>query len=164
MPKFCKPSIDSGPSRFLYIAGIGHQLGTDIRDVKKVFEAYGELDCDEGDGGVEFVDNTRFCYVCFKSVDAAVAALNDISTKSSIDGLSASKIMVKFAQKSCPVQSPPLPECTSLTKDIDIEGVHIIPDFLSIEDEMNLLDGIASDHGPWINDLNRRVQVMIVVN
>ena len=54
------------------------------------------------------------------------------------------------------------PECTSSTSHIDVPGLLLIEDFISIEEESELLDGsgIASESfSSWITYLTRRVQV-----
>lgn len=53
-PRFIKPKADAGPTRVLYVAGVGHQFGTSAEAVRQAFAEFGELD-DSIENGVDMV-------------------------------------------------------------------------------------------------------------
>ena len=57
------------------------------------------------------------------------------------------------------VQSPPEPECTSLTSDVDVPGLFLFEDFLSGYEESELLSKCTFSETALHRSMNRRVQV-----
>jgi hypothetical protein len=53
-PRFIKPKADTGPTRVLYVAGVGHQFGTSAEAVRQVFAEFGGLD-ESIENGVDMV-------------------------------------------------------------------------------------------------------------
>jgi RNA recognition motif-containing protein len=165
MARYVKPKQDSGPTRFLYVSGIGHSLKSDPIAIAMVFSKFGSLSLEEGNVGpepsgcgVEFVENKRFCFVIFEDVESAAAAqkaLNHVE----IAELGGIKVLIRFAQEATPVQGVKMPDCTSSTADIRVPGLQLIKDFITIEEEQQLLEGLCGTNANWEQTLNRRVQV-----
>lgn len=164
--KFCKPSKNSEVigSRHVYIAGLGHQLGTSVSYIHSLFSAFGELDADNP---VELVRDKRYCYISYKQLSSAKLLmdfyLNDVTINSSIDLSIICKLQVKFAclsseQIAGPSQIDPEDVCE--TDHINIPGLIVIKDFIS-EDEQEMI--LASEIGDekssrWEELLSRKIQ------
>ena len=163
--RFSKPSPKTGETRFLYVAGVGHDMGTSRDALIEFFKQFGELEDETQDGApIEMLDNRRYCFVCYKSVEGAKNALRHLSqnliSSSEINKcLGVSKLCVKFAEEKRNVKHPPLLECTSASDHIEVPGCCVFSDFLSEEDEDLLMREFAGDDAPWKNTLTRRVQV-----
>jgi hypothetical protein len=95
--KYAKPRNYEGPTRVLYVAGVGDELGTALDSVRAVFAAFGELD-DEHGAAIDMVPSKvseyvpwmqssnsliprcvrvyfqRFCFVVYKTVEDAQRA------------------------------------------------------------------------------------------
>ena len=44
---------------------------------------------------------------------------------------------------------PSKSECTSATAHVKIEGLHVIPDFVSVREEQMMMAGLTGPHAPW---------------
>lgn len=104
--QFCKPKLNSGPTRYLYCAGIGHEFNSDINKLVLLFSKFGELDysndvfnnTDDHESNNEelnsnndtttgcyitnaicMVPNRRFIYVTYLTVQSAENAMKCIS-------------------------------------------------------------------------------------
>lgn len=122
-PRFMKPKADTGPTRVLYVAGVGHQFGTSPEAVRQVFAEFGELD-DLIENGVDMVPNKvrrvrgavagsnrrtlrgrgracrmhalqRFCFVVFKNAADAARAMEALNHQH-VQALNA-KVFIQFA-------------------------------------------------------------------
>lgn len=170
-----KPSRDSmdEPTRHLYFAGLGEQMGTD-REVLRQFliERFGSLDespstsgtsaekNEDYDDGLYMPHDRRYCVASFKDLDHAIAGFDFFQNDPDLSFLGASKVIAKFAhvaeERS---KNVPEPQCTSTTSEIEIPGLYLVENFLSEEEESQLLNELGSDSAPWKESLNRRVQV-----
>lgn len=155
--RFTKPRLDTGPQRFLYISGVGDQLGTDPKVLAEVFSRFGPL---EGDG-IEMVAGKRFCYVVFVDIDSAIRAKDELNGIK-IPELGNASFFIKFAAETVPSQGFPEPECTMSTESVQIPGLFVLREFLTEEEELHLLSTTCSVTAPWEQSLNRRVQVCII--
>jgi hypothetical protein len=156
MAKYIKPKQDSGPTRFLYVSGIGHSLGHDPAAVESVFAKYGSLET------IEFVENKRFCFIVYEHTDSAGAAYHDLNVCAhTIPELGDIKVMIRYAQEAVPTQDVPTPDCTSSTADVSVPGLQLLEDFVTVAEENDLMHGICAPSANWEQTLNRRVQVRI---
>ncbi len=59
-------------------------------------------------------------------------------------------------------ESKPPPEPASAFADSQgVPGLTVVNDFISLEQEEILLNGLCSAEGPWIDGISRRVQVYV---
>jgi alkylated DNA repair protein alkB family protein 8 len=151
--RFVKPRVDAPPTRFLYLSGVGSQMGTNAADLRALFGRYGEL---EGEG-VEMIPDKRFCYVIFLDALSAIDARNALNGVP-LPELQGAQMYIKFADEYAPPQPMPEPECTSMYPDVEVPGLTLIPDFITEEDHERLMNGICSPEAPWEQSLNRKVQ------
>lgn len=152
--RFCKPKIDSPPTRFLYVSGAGDQLGTNPSLLMEVFGRFGELAEDR----IEFIKGKRFCFIIYVDTESAIRARDNLSD-TSIPELGEIKVHIKFAAEVVPSQGIPEPECTSTTEHTSIPGMSLVENFINEDEETILLDHSCSSSAPWEQSLNRRVQV-----
>jgi hypothetical protein len=221
--RFCKPKHDAGPTRFLYVSGVGDELHSDVDKLVHFFSHFGALDnryvaCsardddddddDEIDGGVEdggvedgsgdndgievtgttgtdytnqvtlrnaicMIPNRRYIYVCYLSVQSATSALTFIRTQKGLqsndddndDDIFVRKLCANYAEERANMVSRHTGiQCSSAnTAHVDVPGCHLIKDFISIEEEKELLSELAGEDAAWRGDLNRRVQVSSIL-
>ena len=169
--RFCKPRLNAAGlvarTRFLYVVGVGDELGSDKEKVRNFFSKFGDLDYSSGDA-IEMVPKRRFCYVCFATSQAAEDALNFVqnssdncsSTELTIPG-SSSKIVAKYAiEKSSLVAAINQIESTTSARNmsVNVPGCHILSDFIDENEENSLLGELTSECAPWRETLSRRVQ------
>ena len=215
--RFCKPKYDAGPTRFLYVSGVGEELHSDVDKLVHFFSHFGPLDnryvaCsardddnddDEIDGGADdgsgdndgidvktgagytnkvtlrnaicMIPNRRYIYVCYLSVQSATAALTYIRTQKGLqsnddndndDDIFVKKLCANYAEeRSNMVSRHTGIQCSSAnTAHVDVPGCHLIKDFISIEEEKQLLSELAGEDAAWRGDLNRRVQVSSILS
>ena len=166
--KFIKPSKDAqnSPTRHLYFAGLGHQIGTDLQQVRQYMEAtFGPLDAQEGQDGIYMPEERRYLVVSFQTLAIAMKAWDFFQSEPDLTAeLGASKVLVKYAHIAEAVQKPPEPECTTSTDDLSVAGLHVIPNFLSEEEERLLMNEFGDDSAPWRESLSRRVQVRLDIS
>jgi len=180
---FCKPKQSIDPTRYLYVCGLGHQIGSDKQLIRQLFEKYGQLDYksyqnyddnddddDDGDNNhdnidnaIEFVENKRYCYVSYLSIDSAIAAINNFKNDYADTSPGLSNIQLKFASKLNEVKArsstiEPIDVLTS--QHIVIPGLKIIEDFLSLDEETRLLESEIGDRNSnrWEELISRRIQ------
>ena len=213
--RFCKPKYDAGPTRFLYVSGVGEELHSDVDKLVNFFSHFGALDnryvaCpardydnddDEIDGGGDdgsgdndgidvtkgagytnkvtlrnaicMIPNRRYIYVCYLSVQSATAALTYIRTQKGLqsnddndnDDIFVKKLCANYAEERVNMVSRHTGiQCSSAnTAHVDVPGCHLIKDFISIEEEKELLSELAGEDAAWRGDLNRRVQVSSIL-
>lgn len=154
--RFAKPGAGfKGPSRHLYISGLGHQLQTDKTALLDFFRSFGTLEDVEGDEGIYMPPEKRFLFVTFQEVRVAQEVFARLAADPSIPSLQAHNLVVKYAQLAA-TKRPPEPDCTSSTEDVVVSGALVVPDFLSQEEEQELLAFYEAQD--WKANLNRRVQ------
>lgn len=162
------------PTRYLYLSGVGSDLGTDPMALHQFLSRFGELESigadDEEDNqdelskeasGVYMPPNRRYCFAVFKLVESAIAAHDFFSRNSSVDELGVSQVMAKYSDIAGS-RGPPEAECTSSTSSVIVPGFTLIENFISEEEEMNLMEEYGSEQAPWKESLNRRVQVCVL--
>jgi hypothetical protein len=73
------------------------------------------------------------------------------------------KVAVRYADLTREMIPPPEPECISVTADVVVPGLHLFPEFVSEEEERELIEfsDQKDPHGKlfWKTNLRRRVQV-----
>lgn len=169
--RFCKPraagtgSVES--TRFLYVAGVGDELGSDATKIRRFFALFGELDNSDGDA-VVMIANRRYCYVCFAAAESAAKALDFVSDKAKctadhlLSAIGVPKIVVNYAiEKSSIASTTSELECTSSVRNmgVKIPGCYIVPAFITEGEEEALLQELAGPEAVWKETLSRRVQV-----
>jgi hypothetical protein len=139
--RFCKPRLNAAgrieSTRFLYVAGVGDDMGSDKSIVRDFFASHGQLD-DSCGGAVDMPAARRYCYVCFATVadaEKAVAFVN--GSECTPDYLNAAlgvtKIIVRYAVEKSSLPNAAEMECTSSDRNqgIQVPGCFIVPDFIS---------------------------------
>ena len=147
--RFCKPRVSgsSGISstRFLYVAGIGAEMGSNADQLRAFFSQFGELDYSCGDP-IDMVPNRRYCYVCYCTVGGAEKAASFVNDKDKCDGamlteaIGASKIVARYAIEKHTLPAPNEMECTSSERNqnVSVPGCFIIPDYISGKQKMKV--------------------------
>jgi hypothetical protein len=173
--RFVKPSKDvqETPTKHLYMAGLGQQMGTNRELLRKfLVDKFGPLeesqrdDGDDDDGvnddGLYMPHDRRYCVASFQSVEHAVVANDFFHTDPDLSFVGASKVSVRFANLAEDrIKTIPEPICTSTTSSIEVPGLYLLEDFISEEEENQLMEQIGCDSSPsWKESLNRRVQVL----
>ena len=229
--KFVKPKQGSDNesliSRFLYVAGVGSQLGSCIESIRALFSTYGSLDYSEGDA-VEMLPGMRITYISFmyaKDAQTALEALQGkvmdlsgiggiadnnatnecVASLGNIQGIESlalegdkdthknktergpnekapkqkapssrhTRLYIRYAARVVD-NGLPQPEDVATTADVHIPGLKLIENFISEEEERELVVSIgAGDRldppvldspneqcsvAPWEDVLKRRVQ------
>ncbi len=59
----------------------------------------------------------------------------------------------------------PEPECTSTSNDIEVPGLHIVPDFITASEEIDLISQFAytKNSQSWEKNLARKVKVLNLI-
>jgi len=164
-PRFVKPSAKQSASedevtRHIYVCGLGDGLGTTVETVMSIFAPYGALDIDQAWGAVDLVPDKRFCFVSFIDKSSAKAAHDDLKA-GPVEALGGSKLLVKYAEENAAKarsKGPPEPEDTCCSDDITVPGLRIVEDFVSEEEEAELLSIFDRDDAAWEDGISRRVQ------
>ncbi len=158
--RFVKPSKEDKekPTCHLYISGIGEELKTDPQSIRAFLLTFGELDqsC-QGDLAIYMPEGKRYIFVTFKSLEAAVSCYTYLLERGSIPELQVSRVVARFATLASQ-QGPAEPECTSITEDVTVPGLKLISDFITEQEENELLAEF-DEPCKWKQTLNRRVQV-----
>lgn len=130
-----------------------------------VFSEFGDLDYSKGGEAVEMIPNRRFCFVRYVSAEAANRAVihfqSAAADKDMTELLGVKTIMTRFACEALEASASggaPVPECTSATKDVVVPGCFLINDFISSEEESQLLELFEPESSTWKNTISRRVQ------
>lgn len=100
------------------------------------------------------------CYVCFQEEKSAERAMQYVSSVGI--WISNRKLSTKYAAIARPPIPPPEPECISMTEDIVVPGLHVLTDFISLEDEKRLIefcDSHENKKSKWKTNISRKVQV-----
>lgn len=106
----------------------------------------------------------RFCWVRYRSMLSAVAAVNAL-TNTPCGELGGRTLYPCFAEEMTrgggaaggPEPSP------AFTTNIDVPGLFLINDFVSAAEEEEILGGLCNLDGPWIQGISRRVQVRLLM-
>ena len=174
---FVRPTKGNAGSatRYLYLSGVGSDLGTDPTALHQYLSTFGELESVVEDNQNEDVDesgksapgiymppNRRYCFAVFKLVESAIAAYDFFNQSSSIAELGVSQIMAKYSDIAGS-RGPPEAECTSSTCSVVVPGFALIENFISEEEEMKLIEEYGGEQAPWKESLNRRVQVFLLL-
>lgn len=154
--RFAKPRSDaeSTPTRYLFVAGLKNFIDK-IDKIKSIFGHFGALD-DSNNDCIEIIPKKRYFFIVYKEIDSAVRAYNEINGRC-IPELDFCQIFIKFAEENVK-QPPPVPECTSTTKDIFVPGLTLTEKFITELEEKELLEKNANELSPWVTTLFRRVQ------
>lgn len=155
--RFAKPAASFvGPSRSIYIAGLGDQLKTDKTKLVEFFSQFGELEDNDGDQGIYMPEGKRFIFISFVDCQVAEHVYSSLEVNPSIPSLNANNLQVKYAQLASTKKSTE-PECTSSTDNIHVPGLAVIEDFITEEEESDMMEFYSSND--WKVSLQRRVQV-----
>ncbi|CAM6087992.1 unnamed protein product [Calypogeia fissa] len=138
------------PTLHLYVANCGPAVGLSFSAIKEAFESVGEVTGIRaaGDSGTRVV-------ISFRKVEDAVAVMEAWSGRP-CDRLQGRVMYMQYSvPRSSPVVEDQEPAMTT-AKELQIPGLAIYPDFVSIDEEQELL--AAVDQLPWQNLAKRRVQ------
>ena len=129
-------------SRFLYVSGYTKEsleLDSKVESsyelfLREKFEVFGKIEA------IEFMPGKKYCFVCFFTELDASAAISYFQSNTDISN----NLYVKYAQEKSNVDNScsPEAECTSVTKDVIVDGCEIVNDFITEEEESALLDEI----------------------
>ncbi|KAL1830558.1 hypothetical protein ACET3Z_000209 [Daucus carota] len=153
LPRFAKPKATNESSSNLYVANCGPAVGLDFDTIKSVFGSYGEV------SGVYSADEsgTRVI-VSFVENSAAKAALEALDRRPCQE-LGGRVLHIKYSVFQPPVEKVQVNDSVTVcleTSDMKIPGLCLIHDFITIEEEKELL--AAVDSRPWKSLAKRRVQ------
>lgn len=158
-----KPTpTNNGPTRFLYVASdalLNNSISIEV--LTNFFEKFGDLDYSTDDIAIELIPNRRFCFVCFCDIESATAVIElsqNLERNSELTSIFGPKFMIKYAIERVETKPPPEADCTSLTDHVIVPGLHVLPDFISVDEEQMLLNEFGGDSAPWKESLQRRVQ------
>lgn len=115
------------------------------------------------------VPDRRYVYIIYKEAESAEKAVQFITKDKSCDAayllekVGATKVIPNYAieKSSINTVTPAEAECTSSARNValHVPGCYILPDFISAEEEQQLLAELAGPEAPWRENLSRRVQV-----
>ena len=170
-------------TRFLHVAGIDPvelKSAENYDALKDLFEKFGPLEEDHGlvvcaekvsrinstsctvsEHPISDMSRQRFCWVRYLDVSSAVAATEALSNHL-CGTLGGHSLHLSYADVSVP---PPVPAVAILPGQTlgempAVPGLEVIPDFVSVEEENQYLNGLcAVDSACWLEGINRRVQV-----
>lgn len=139
--RFCKPRLNGAgcveSTKFLYVAGVGDEMGSDRGVIRDFFAAFGELDSSAGDP-VEMTPGRRYCYISYESVESAEKAMkflnsSDCSANYLVKKIGVSKIIVRYAVEKSTLATTAEMECTSSERNLSIQvlGCYVLPNFIS---------------------------------
>lgn len=151
LPRFTKLKATNESSSNLYVANCGPAVGLDFETIKSAFSEFGVVN------GVYLADEsgTRVI-VSFVENSSAKAALEALDQRPCQE-LGGRVLHIKYSVFQQPVQkvNDSVPVCLE-TSDMNIPGICLIHDFITIEEEKELL--AAVDCRPWKSLAKRRVQ------
>lgn len=138
-------------------------MGTSVETVKKWLSRFGELrrqseEGTDGDDGLYMPAERRYCFASFDNIASAQAVYDYLNTNPDLSELGVSRVVCRYAQIATVKEKDSGIDCTSSTDDIVVPGLVVLPEFITEEDEQQLLHAICSDDAPWKLSLNRRVQ------
>ncbi|CAN0880218.1 Alkylated DNA repair protein ALKBH8 homolog [Linum grandiflorum] len=153
LPRFTRPKGgDAQSSPNLYVANCGPAVGLSYDTIASVFSAYGEV------AGVYAADEsgTRVI-VSYGEVDSAQAALQALHGRPCPElGGRSLHIRASVLHPSGKNQVSQTIPVSYLASEVNIPGLYLLHDFVSVEEEQELL--AAVDGRPWNNLSKRRVQ------
>ena len=140
--RFCKPRLNSNgeisSTRFLYVAGVGEDMGSDKLALASFFGTFGELDFSYNGEAIDMIPNRRYCYVCYadsSSAEKAMAFLTGerCTPEHLLQSIGASKVIVRYSMEKSSLPVPSELECTSSERNlgVTIPGCHVIPNFIT---------------------------------
>lgn len=151
-PKFSRPKIGiTEQSSNLYVANCGPAVGLSYDSISLAFRKYGDVK------GVYAADDTGArVIVCFSCKMAAASALEDLNGRP-CPLLGNRTLHIRFSVQSTSPTHLNFVIPVSLTdSELDIPGVHLLHDFVSKNEEEELLTEV--DSRPWHHLAKRRVQ------
>ncbi|XP_016477646.1 alkylated DNA repair protein ALKBH8 homolog [Nicotiana tabacum] len=151
LPRFKRPGGTSESSSNLYVANCGPAVGLTFDTIEAVFGAYGPVK------GVYLADEsgTRVIvsYHEEKSAESALKTLN----RRACPELGGRSLHIQYSVHSvCQVAVDDSIPVSMAASELDIPGLYLIHDFISAEEEKELL--AAVDTTPWQKLAKRRVQ------
>jgi len=114
-----KPSNDSPPTRFLYVAGVGEDMGTDVQLLIDVFSRFGPLEAP----CIEMIKGKRYCFVIYHEVNDAIKAKEELGDQPN-ELLGVNKIMIKYAKE---YEFCPCPESEPSIRHNEGKGMYLYP-------------------------------------
>lgn len=136
----------------LYVANCGPAVGISFKDIKSVFNTFGEVI------GIYAADESGarviVCFSDLKAAEAAFETLNGCHCKA----LGGRILHMRYSMQ----QQPPKVNYNDslsvflLSSELAIPGIYLVHDFITAEEEQELL--AAVDCRPWKNLSKRRVQ------
>ncbi|MCD7462044.1 hypothetical protein HAX54_047655 [Datura stramonium] len=151
LPRFRRPVGKSEPSSNLYVANCGPAVGLTLDTIEAVFGAYGQVK------GVHLADEsgTRVIvsYHEEKSAESALKALNRLACPE----LGGRSLHIQYSVPSvCQVAANETIPVSMEASELDIPGLYLIHDFISANEEEELLAAVDTMH--WKELAKRRVQ------
>ena len=141
------------PTAAVYIHGAGGSCGLKYDDVHSAFSTFGAID------SLTLIGFLPFILIVYASVEAAVACRRAHHRQKHSDVCDGRLLFVEYATLSaCSLHSDPsmlLPNASS-TSFPALPGLELLPDFVSEEEEAELL-GFLRSH-PWLSHKFRSVQ------
>eukprot|EP00743_Colponemidia_sp_Colp-15_P006292 GILK01006770.1.p1 GENE.GILK01006770.1~~GILK01006770.1.p1 ORF type:complete len:643 (+),score=105.48 GILK01006770.1:34-1962(+) len=146
--QFRRPSATDGPQRHLFFSNCGMATKIDVKAMESLLRSLSTID------QIWWIDDKFHMYVSFPSVEDAVRVREQLHNVF-IPELGR-KPLIEFAAEYQEPVPPPAPQCVSRSAHISIPGLVLIEDFISKEEEQELLQYI--DGSPWDTLISRRVQ------
>ncbi|KAG6477894.1 hypothetical protein ZIOFF_061326 [Zingiber officinale] len=177
--RFTKPKgLKHEPTPYLFIANCGPAVGIPFENIESAFSIFGKVI------GVHAADETGArVIVCFSEVNAAEAAIKMLNGCPCAE-LGGRTLHIRYSAIQPPQKQPiafayvrdvmqlhmdRLPKALELqvhgdnvlpvsflASDLDIPGIYLVHDFITLEEEQELLAEV--DNRKWINLAKRRVQ------
>eukprot|EP00241_Pyramimonas_parkeae_P004597 CAMPEP_0114230918 /NCGR_PEP_ID=MMETSP0058-20121206/3740_1 /TAXON_ID=36894 /ORGANISM="Pyramimonas parkeae, CCMP726" /LENGTH=833 /DNA_ID=CAMNT_0001342179 /DNA_START=52 /DNA_END=2553 /DNA_ORIENTATION=- len=149
-PYIYRPPRSSSRTRHLYLANTGPAVQVPLERVRAALEFFGELEV------VSCPDSCRpFVYATFVDQGAADKA------RMALEGayLGDRRLAVRYAEIDVSAR-PALVPCPIFTsaEATKVPGLVLLPDFISVEEEKALLEGIRGCGDTWARLAKRRVQ------
>lgn len=177
-PEFVKPLKRSCPTNYLYISNANTSSENILEDLQHTFLSFGNFNNSFGPifiskKKVSFSSSSSFfylsliflqhlCYICYENKESTQKVI-EYSEKNDLY-VGNRKVIVRYADLSRIKISPPEPECISETVNVNVPGLYLIPEFVTFEEEKELLDFAdgKDENGKlyWKSGLTRRVQVI----
>ncbi|KAG6475085.1 hypothetical protein ZIOFF_064303 [Zingiber officinale] len=151
--RFTKPKgLKHEPTPYLFIANCGPAVGIPFENIEAAFSIFGKVI------GVHAADETGArVIVCFSEVNAAEAAIKMLNGCPCAE-LGGRTLHIRYSAIQPPqkVHGDNVLPVSFLASDLDIPGIYLVHDFITLEEEQELLAEV--DSRKWINLAKRRVQ------
>ncbi|XP_074581179.1 alkylated DNA repair protein ALKBH8 homolog isoform X1 [Curcuma longa] len=151
--RFTKPKgLKHEPTPYLFIANCGPAVGIPFENIESAFSIFGKVI------GVHAADETGArVIVCFSEVNAAEAAIKMLNGCPCAE-LGGRTLHIRYSTVQPPqkVHGDNALPVSFLASDLDIPGIYLVHDFITLEEEQELLAEV--DSRKWINLAKRRVQ------